>query len=141
MHLYCLRHFYIGKLASFSYHFIPASLPTRKASELQKLVARQIEKLMGHMILIGNHKLFLAIQGIIVLGNRLNCTSSAAPRAISCCSCNFSQSARKSVLPKFTADSNKVQSIMPHLLTVLVDPSQLLTGNSSEETPPPPKTK
>ena len=32
----------IVKMASFSsYHFIPASLPTRKAPELQKLVARQ----------------------------------------------------------------------------------------------------
>ena len=45
VHRYCLRHFYIEvivKMASFSsYHFIPASLPTRKAPELQKLVARQ----------------------------------------------------------------------------------------------------
>ena len=29
------------KMASFSYHLIPASLPTRKAPELQKVVARQ----------------------------------------------------------------------------------------------------
>ena len=35
-------HFYIEIIVkSFSYYFIPASLPTRKASELQKLVARQ----------------------------------------------------------------------------------------------------
>ena len=31
----------IVKMASFIYHFIPASLPTRKAPDLQKLVARQ----------------------------------------------------------------------------------------------------
>ena len=47
MHLYRLRHFYIEiivKMASFSYHFIPASLSTRKASELQKLVAIDRER-------------------------------------------------------------------------------------------------
>ena len=42
MHLYCLRRFYIEIIVimvSFRYHFIPASLPTRKVSELQKLEA------------------------------------------------------------------------------------------------------
>ena len=41
VHLYCLRHFYIEIIVKMANHFIPASLPTRKASELQKLMARQ----------------------------------------------------------------------------------------------------
>ena len=72
----------MGKMASWSYHFIYLQACLLQRLEIGSLTEQGLEKLMGHMI--NRQSILLSvIQGIIVLVT------------ISCCSCNYSLIALK----------------------------------------------